>query len=364
MNAAREGYSTGTCAAAAAKAAVLVLSGRAAPQAADVRLPDGTQARLPVLYARRTPDGRESASAEAAVRKDAGDDPDVTHATTVVARVDWTAGGEILFAAGEGVGTVTRPGLSVPPGEPAINPVPREMIRQAIRDVTDRAVQVTISIPGGRKLAEKTFNPRLGIVGGLSILGTTGRVRPFSHPALQAALKCGVEVAVASGTTCPVLVPGHIGERAAHTHFELRPEQVLAVSNEWGFMLDLVAQAPFTHALALGHPGKLGKLAAAAWDTHSSRSGSAVAVVAKLGATVLGRELPEMPTVEGLFASLPGDERTRLADALATQVRRQIAAFLQAAAGAGPKDAAVVLVNMRGEWLGTNGDLGPWRRRS
>jgi cobalt-precorrin-5B (C1)-methyltransferase len=126
--------------------------------------------------------------------------------------------------------------------------------------MTARALKVTVSIPGGRELAEKTFNPRLGIVGGLSILGTTGRVRHFSHPALQASLKCGIDVAVACQIANPVLVPGHIGERAAHRHFELRQEQVIEVSNEWGFMLDLVARAPFKHLLALGHPGKLAKL--------------------------------------------------------------------------------------------------------
>ncbi|MGD0092293.1 MAG: cobalt-precorrin-5B (C(1))-methyltransferase CbiD [Planctomycetota bacterium] len=359
MKPGRTGYTTGTCAAAAAKAAALVLTGHAAPEVAEVFLPDGTPARLPVLFARRL----EGIGAEAGVRKDASSDPDVTAAQTVVATVSWTAGPEIVFAAGEGVGTVTKPGLSVAPGEPAINPVPRQMIRQAVAAVTPRAVKVAISIPGGRELAGKTFNPRLGIAGGLSILGTTGVVRPFSHPALQDSLKCGVDVATACGIASPVLVPGHIGERAARRHFELREEQVVEVSNEWGFMLGLVARAPFQHLLALGHPGKLAKLAARAWDTHSSRSASPVPLVAALGKTVLGRELPDTPTVEGLFKSLSAAEGQQLACALAGQVREQVAAFLRAANAPGPRDAAVVLINMRGDWLGSHGDLSPWPRR-
>jgi len=359
----REGITTGTCAAAAAKAAAFVLTGGAAPQVAEVSLPDGARVSLPVLFARRVSSAADGLSAVAAVRKDAGDDPDVTDAKTIVAAVNWAAGARTTFAAGEGVGTVTRPGLSVPPGEPAINPVPRQMIRQAVSEVTSRAVKVTVSIPGGRELAGKTFNPRLGIVGGLSILGTTGRVRPFSHPALQVSLKCGLDVALACGTANPVLVPGHIGERAAHRHFELRQEQVIEVSNEWGFMLELVAQAPFQHVLALGHPGKLAKLAERAWNTHSSRSESAVPVVARLAKTLLGREIPDTPTVEGLFNSLPIGEARRLADALAGQVCEQTAGFLHAANAGVLMQAAVVLVNMRGEWLGSYGDLSSWPRR-
>ena len=181
----RNGYTTGTCAAAAAKAAVKVLCGGAAPETVEVVLADESRAVFSVLFARPSGDG-----CEAAVRKDAGDDPDVTDKASIIASVTFIDGNEVLFAAGEGVGTVTKPGLSVPPGEPAINPTPRRMIRDAIREVTNRGVKVTISIPGGRELAARTFNPRLGIVGGLSVLGTYGRVRPFSASALRDSLKC------------------------------------------------------------------------------------------------------------------------------------------------------------------------------
>ena len=178
----RSGITTGACAAAAAKAAATVLAGGAPPREVDLRLPSGNTIRLPILYV----ESRENPPAiTAAVRKDAGDDPDVTDGLEVRATLSWNDAGETIFAAGEGVGTVTKPGLQVPPGEPAINPVPRQMIQGAIREVTRRGVSVEISIPGGGEIAAQTFNPRLGIVGGLSVLGTTGIVRPYCTRALH-----------------------------------------------------------------------------------------------------------------------------------------------------------------------------------
>ena len=167
---------TGTCAAAAAKAAATVLTGGAAPAEVEVQLPGGDTVRVPILFVERQGD---STGITAAVRKDAGDDPDVTHGLTIRTSLCWDDAADVRFIAGEGVGTVTKPGLQVPPGQPAINPVPRQMIAAAIRDVTARGVRVEISIPGGREIAAQTFNPRLGIEGGLSILGTVGIVRPY-----------------------------------------------------------------------------------------------------------------------------------------------------------------------------------------
>ena len=190
MKAGRTGFTTGTCAAAAAKAAALLLCGSEPSDRVEVPLPDGTRVTLPLAFARK--DGN---AAEAGITKDAGDDPDVTDGCLIVASVAWGIEPGVTLLAGEGVGTVTKPGLSVPPGEPAINPVPRLMIRTAVAEVTDRPLQVTISIPRGRELADKTFNPRLGIEGGLSILGTSGIVRPFSCEALRDALVCALSVA-------------------------------------------------------------------------------------------------------------------------------------------------------------------------
>ena len=345
----KTGYTTGACAAAAAKAAVLVLLKGTAPATVEVAFPDGTRGLLPVLWARRTAQG-----AEAAVVKDAGDDPDVTHGSTVIAAVSATGAQDIVFAAGEGIGLVTKPGLQVPPGEPAINPAPRRMIGAAVREVTDKGLHITLSIPGGRELAARTFNPRLGVKDGLSILGTTGRVRPFSIPALRDALVCALDVAQACGVRFPVLVPGHIGERAARRHFRLTPEQVIHVGNEWGFMLDRVAERALAPILIVGHPGKLGKLPAGHWDTHSSRSPMALDFVAELAHTLAIAVPPDGRTVEGVFQCLADANQRRLGNALAAEARRSVAQRITLS-------IAVVLINMSGDLLGADGDLSPWQ---
>ena len=346
----RSGYSTGACAAAAAKAAAEVLLGGDASPVVEVPFPDGTRVALATLYARMSGE-----DAEAAVRKDAGDDVDATHGAVVAASLSWAKDGDVTFVAGEGVGMVTKPGLSIPPGEPAVNPVPRGMIRAAIREVTKLPVRLVLSIPGGKALAEKTFNPRLGVVGGLSILGTTGRVRPFDLEALRDALKCALDVAAACGIRAPVLVPGHIGEKAARRHFRLSDPQVIEVVNEWVFVLDRIGEYRFDRLLVLGHPGKLAKLAMGHWDTHSARSPGAVSFVAALAETLLGRALPPCPTVEGVLGALPAPDRERVAAKLAGRVREAVVHRM----GSG-RDAAVALVDMRGDILGFEGELATW----
>ncbi len=337
------GYSTGSCAAGGAKAAAMVLSGQEPGTLVEIPLPDGARLSLPLTFARSLGD-----AARAGIRKDGGDDPDVTHGVMVISTVRFLAETEIRFEAGDGVGTVTLPGLSVPPGEPAINPGPRRMIEAAIREVTAHGARVTVSIPGGQALAAKTFNPKLGIEGGLSILGTSGLVRPFSHEAMREALCCGLDVAVAAGFREPVLVPGRIGEQAARRHLRVAAQQVVDAGNEWGAMLDRARGHGVRRLLAVGHPGKLAKLAFGEWDTHSSRSQAAVGRVAKMAGV-------ESPTVEGVFQALGADERRALACALSAQVRAAVTERL----GEG-SDAAVVLVDMAGEWLGDAGDLSPW----
>ncbi|MCU0579149.1 MAG: cobalt-precorrin-5B (C(1))-methyltransferase CbiD [Desulfobacterota bacterium] len=350
MSSLRSGYTTGACAAAAAKAAALLLTGVAEVKKVEIALPDGERVRFPVVWSRSEPD-----RAEAAVRKDAGDDPDLTHQAIVKARIEWLPGEEVEFRAGEGVGVVTKPGLAVPPGEAAINPVPRQMIRDSLREVTNRGLRVTVSIPDGQALAAKTFNPKLGVQGGLSILGTTGRVRPFSCPALQESLRCSLRVALAGGVRNPVFVPGHIGERAAHRHFRLRPEQVIEVSNEWGYMLDQAVLEKIPRLLVLGHPGKLVKLAQGAWDTHSSRSGSALPFVRQTALRHFPGQAVQGTTVEGFLAEWPDDTRPALADMLAQRVLEAVVEKTE-----GVINMAVVLINLQGDRLGGAGDLGPW----
>ncbi len=348
----RTGYTTGTCAAAAAKAAVMMLCQHQGPKCVDVELPDGSVTSLPVLYVKAGND-----TAEAAVVKDAGDDPDITDKAEVKATVALCKGNDIVFVAGEGVGTVTKPGLQIPPGEPAINPAPREMIKKNVRMITDKGLKVKISIPGGEELAQKTFNPRLGIEGGLSIIGTSGRVRPFSQPALRNALKCSVDVAAASNIKKIVFVPGHIGEKAARKNFTLSDQQVVEVSNEWGYMLDYLTEYKIKNLLAMGHPGKLVKLAAGDWDTHSSRSESALGFINKMAKDVIGEDFPQALTTEGLFKGLDSLGRKMLADKLAENIRESIAERINWK----PDRVAVVLTDMQGKILGQAGDTTPWK---
>jgi len=346
----RHGYTTGTCASAAARAAVMLLLGEPAPGSVEVILPDHARACLPVDSCRV---GRNYA--EASVLKDAGDDPDITDGLPVTARVCWNRSGEIVLMAGEGIGTATKPGLQVKPGDPAINPVPAAMIRSAVRELTGRGVDIILSIPGGRELAARTFNPRLGITGGLSILGTTGRVRPFSCSAIRQTIRCCLDIARACGIDNPVLVPGHIGEKAARMHFPLRPEQVIEVSNEWGHTLDILLEYCPSSILALGHPGKLAKLANGSFDTHSSRSGSTLPFVKDMAQSLSGQNLQDILTVEGVFAALETGDRERFANALAAAVRSAAASRLHATT-----PLAVILVDMKGNRLGAAGELSPW----
>jgi cobalt-precorrin-5B (C1)-methyltransferase len=346
----REGYTTGSCAAVGAKAAAMALCGLPVPAMVEIPLRNGARAQLPVAGI-TVNDG----SATASVVKDSGDDPDITNGVTVMTTVTWAADGDIVFSAGDGVGMVTKKGLSVPPGEPAINPGPREMIRAAVREVTSRPVRVTVSIPGGVELAQRTFNPRLGIADGLSVLGTTGIVRPYSHPALRESLKCALNVAVAGGLKHVVFTAGNIGTNTAVETLSVPRDKIVEVGNEWGYMLDLLATYDIEGLLAVGHPGKLVKLAGGEWDTHSSRSGSAMPYVMETARKTLGVAPPTSNTVEGIIEGFDGPHRLTLANALA----QDVVAAISARANSRFKVCAA-LVNMKGEVTGMCGDIAEW----
>ncbi len=350
----REGFTTGACAAAAAKAAAMLLCGGAAPKTVDISLRNGGRAAFAVSGA-----GMRPSSAFAAVVKDSGDDPDITNGATITATVSWMADGDIAFAAGEGVGTVTKKGLSIPPGEPAINPGPRDMIRAAVREVTGRPVRVEVSIPGGDVLAPRTFNPRLGIVGGLSVLGTTGIVRPYSHPALRESLRCTLDVALGTGLRRVVFTAGNIGSGAAMRSLGIMKDSVIEVSNEWGFMLDCLERHDIDALLVVGHPGKLAKLPAGEWDTHSSRSASAIPFVRQTARDVMGGDMENANTVEEIMESFFGPARTKIADALASKVAAAVAERTKRRF-----TVSTVLVNMKGEVTGSYGDLDGWTNKN
>jgi cobalt-precorrin-5B (C1)-methyltransferase len=205
--------------------------------------------------------------------KDAGDDPDVTHLCTVISTVRFAAKGSgVTFRAGKGVGMVTKPGLPIAPGEPAINPVPRRMMQAVIAELGCSDVEIEISIPNGEELAKKTWNPRLGIAGGLSILGTTGVVHPFSCSAWIASIHQGVDVARAIGLDHLAGCTGSTSEGAVRALYDLPLEAMIDMGDFAGGLLKYLRQHPVARITIGGGFGKLVKLAQGSLDLHSGRS--------------------------------------------------------------------------------------------
>ncbi|MEV1289225.1 cobalt-precorrin-5B (C(1))-methyltransferase [Micromonospora sp. NPDC049679] len=265
----RTGWTTGTCASAAAKAAAQLLTTGVAPRWVEVGLPSGRRVTFAVQRAERS-----GATAEAVVVKDAGDDPDVTNGAHLTATVGWHDGPGVRLAGGEGVGTVTRPGLGLDVGGPAINPVPREMITQAVTEVVgERGAHVVISVPDGERMARKTTNRRLGILGGISILGTTGIVRPFSTASWRASVMQAVQVAAAQGESTIVLCTGGRTEKGAITLLPELPEVCFVeVGDFTGAALRTATEHGMRRVVFVGMVGKLTKLAAGILMTHYTRS--------------------------------------------------------------------------------------------
>ena len=258
----REGVTTGTCAAAAAKAAaMLALTGECPPKV-EVESPTGRRFILDIV---QHPGG------VCGVVKDAGDDPDATDGMTITASVEISdEPGDVTFVAGCGVGTVTLPGLKIPPGEPAINPVPREMITRAVREAAgDRAVKVTISAPDGETVAKRTFNPRLGITGGISILGTTGIVKPMDEGSIFASLTLELNILLNLGVKNFVITFGNTGETAIRSCWGYTGRCIIQAGNYTGYVLDEAAGMGFESCFICGHPGKLLKIAAGSFYTHN-----------------------------------------------------------------------------------------------
>lgn len=264
----RRGWTTGACAAAAAKAAAMALVHGDFPDLVDVLLPGG-QRPVFTLAAQQRGDG----FARATVIKDAGDDPDVTHGAAISATLRFrSAGAGIAFRAGPGVGTITRPGLPLPPGEAAINPVPRAMIAGAIGEATGgQDFEVEISVADGEKLAEKTLNPRLGILGGISILGTTGIVIPFSCSAWIHSIWRGIDVARAAGLTHVLGATGNASEKAGQALYDLPEIALIDMGDFVGGMLKYLRRHPVEKVTIAGGVAKMTKLAQGMLDVHSKR---------------------------------------------------------------------------------------------
>ncbi|MFC0397437.1 cobalt-precorrin-5B (C(1))-methyltransferase [Paraburkholderia rhizosphaerae] len=268
----RSGYTTGSCATATSLAAARLLLTGMASDAAEIVLPKGQRVTLALTFCRTSGDG-----AQAGTVKDAGDDPDVTHGAVVFARVKLRAQPGVAFHAGPGVGTVTRAGLTLPVGEPAINPVPRRMMIEHLTALAAEhgyagGFEVTIGVEGGEALALKTMNPRLGIVGGLSILGTTGIVRPFSCSAYIASIHQGIDVARANGYTHIAACTGNASEDAMRELYRLPDIALIEMGDFAGAVLKHLRRAPVEKLSLCGGFGKLSKLAAGHLDLHSRHS--------------------------------------------------------------------------------------------
>jgi cobalt-precorrin-5B (C1)-methyltransferase len=265
----RTGWTTGTCASAAAKAAAQLLATGEAPAWVEVALPSGQRVTFAVDST-----GLAAGAASAVVVKDAGDDPDVTHGAHLTATVSWGAGEGVELDGGEGVGVVTKPGLGLAVGGPAINPVPRKMITQAVREVVgERGVHVVISVPEGERMARKTTNRRLGVLGGISILGTTGIVRPFSTASWRASVVQAVQVAAAQGEVTIVLCTGGRTEKGAMALLPDLPDVCfIEVGDFTGAALRTGVERGIARVVFVGMVGKLTKLAAGVLMTHYTRS--------------------------------------------------------------------------------------------
>jgi cobalt-precorrin-5B (C1)-methyltransferase len=352
----RRGWTTGACATAAAKAAYQALLTGTFPDPVEITLPQGRTTDF-VLTRHALADGCSLAT----ITKDAGDDPDVTHGAEITTTVRLLPEGSgVQFKAGVGVGTVTRPGLPIPPGEPAINPVPRQMLQTAIGEVTQHYggtgdVEIEISIAGGEELALKTMNPRLGIVGGLSVLGTTGIVRPFSCAAWIASIHRGIDVARATGLEHVVGATGSMSEKAVQSRHDLDDSAYLDMGDFAGGLLKYLRSHPVPKITMAGGFAKFTKLAQGALDLHSARSSvsfeflqdllreadAPTSLIAHAGTSNTAKEVLDMAAAEGINLSAP----------LAMRAKTAVRTVLRDA----PIDLEVLIVDRQGNIIGECG---------
>lgn len=265
----RCGYTTGSCAAAAAKAAALMLFSGHPVHEIPLMTPKGILLNLEIQEIRM-----EEKQVSCSVRKDGGDDPDATNGILVYASVAFAEGKEIRIDGGLGVGRVTRKGLQQPVGEAAINPVPRQMIRSAVEEICgdfeyEGGLEVIISIPEGVEIAKKTFNPRLGIEGGISVLGTSGIVVPMSETALVASIRLEMEMLKANGHEYLIITPGNYGETFTKNEMTVDLSSSMKCSNYVGDTLDMAVELGIKGILFVAHVGKFIKVAGGIMNTHS-----------------------------------------------------------------------------------------------
>ncbi|MBI2469829.1 MAG: cobalamin biosynthesis protein CbiD [Planctomycetes bacterium] len=382
----RTGYTTGSCATAAAKAAAIGLCKGDIPDEVEIDTPAGIKLKLKIYHKQLSAD-----ASECAVQKDAGDDPDVTNGCYVHARVERIFTQTIEIDGGDGVGRVTKPGLQVPVGHAAINPVPRRMIEGAVKEVVGNrcGLKVVISVPNGKALGEKTFNPKLGIIGGISIIGTTGIVRPMSEDAFKTSLLCGLDIAKGIGYETIVLVPGSLGERSTLNLFDIPKHQVIQISNFVGFMLKAAQERHFKKIILSGHPGKLAKLLRGDFHTHSAVSKPAndilINIVEQQAQTrsqkqevggkwqvasgkkteekslnAILNHIKEVSTVEGIVEVLKNSDCLSVINDVSEMIEDTVLEFLKGEQSLSPPEVGVILFDMKGSIIGISNSAQTW----
>lgn len=346
----RCGYTTGSCATAAAKAAAMMLLHNESINTVKIDTPKGVILELEPLEIENT----ESYSS-CAIRKDAGDDPDDTHGVLVFAKVEKSPEAGIELCGGVGVGVVTKPGLACAVGGPAINPVPRKMILQAVEEAAQSSgykggLKVTISIPAGVEIAKKTFNPRLGIVGGLSVLGTSGIVEPMSERALIETMYVEINAQKAKGNKHLLVFFGNYGEDFTRDVLKLNLDDSVTCSNFVGELLDYAVFCGFESLLLIGHSGKLVKLAQGVMNTHSKYADCRTEFMAMQamfhGASpAVGQEIYKCLTTDEVVKVL---HRENLFDKIIPEVTKKIDFYMQHRVHGKIKTAALMFSNVYG----------------
>lgn len=350
----RKGYTTGSCATAAAKVAALMVLRQHIIHQVSIVTPSGVTLRLNVESPHI-----EGQQGIAAIRKDGGDDVDATHGMLIFARVTLNDGGEIVLSGGEGVGTVTRKGIGLPVGSAAINRTPRQTIEAAVREVIgpSRGADVEIFAPEGEERAQKTYNSRLGILGGISIIGTTGIVTPMSEESWKRSLSLELEIKREAGLERVVLVPGNHGERFVREQMGLSSDIVVTMSNFVGYMVEEAVRLGYRQIVLIGHPGKLVKIAAGIFHTHShiadARMETLVAHLALLGAPhELLQKVSECDTTEAAMEHIDAAGFGHLYDHLAQRICQRVMQNLRFTKN--PPQCDAIMFSFDNHILGTN----------
>lgn len=346
----RCGYTTGTCACAAAKAAAqMLLSGKDVLEV-KVETPMGVHLQLPVEKIVRSAE-----SVSCAIKKDSGDDPDVTNGIYIYAEVSHFTGKNVIIDGGIGIGRITKRGLQRPIGEAAINPVPLKMITDVVSEIADRysyegALKVVISAPEGVEIARKTFNPQLGIVGGISILGTTGIVEPMSEQAIIDTIRTEINMHIADGERTLLIAPGNYGQDFLLNNLNIELKRSIKCSNYIGDTIDMVCDAGAESMLLVGHIGKLVKLGAGIMNTHSKVADgrmevlSACAIQAGAGADI-ARKILDCVTTDAALEML---KESDLLDGAMEQLMIRIEKVLQHRSSERIRIGAIVFSNEYG----------------